>query len=263
MERNLSAEQYYMQVARSFPEQNIRVLEEYYQNWEGMKQIDLNFRFVKIFGIDQSSSSGKWINLLNFINKRRVQNHKLNRYILELFDKDFIPLRIFHSTTEWLAPNEVWIQENYHPRIIRSGFMPFENDDSLEVSIQTAREVDQLLENLIFVFSGNKSIHSWYFFEIEDYISNFTTDNFAYGSDREELERKIRRKIFFKIQNQISHELDKRIAFDSRRIVPMIGTVNGITGRKVIELTKADLYQITAGNLRSNTILKNWLSPVT
>ncbi len=241
--------------AKQITSDQINLLRQYYINWEGDKTIDLKFRFIKVFGIDRSQNTTRWILLHWFVNRRRISNENLPKLILKLFDMNFIPIRLFQSVGEWLAPNR-----HYNLHMIRSGILPLENDDSLLSSIECARQLLDFLPGLCYyVYSGNKSIHVWWLkFNFEDYFPEEWRKSIWSQQNREKLDRFARKKAFDSIQDKLSFELDKRNAIDTRRVVPIIGTVNAFTGRKVELLNREQLMKMDTDSLKDKTLLNHW-----
>lgn len=247
--------------AREICPKQISLLKEYYFNWKGDFTIDLKFRYVKIFGFDITSNNSRWILLDRFVNKRRIPNHLLPKIIIQLFEKKFVPIRLFQSVCEWLSPNDVYQLKIKNPRMIKSGIFPLENDDSLENSINCAKQLDdKISNNKYYVYSGNKSIHLWWMgFKFEEYLTKINSADIWKYSNREKMENRARKIAFTLIQNKVSFELDRRNAVDTRRVVPIIGTINGFTGRKVSLLNRGQLRKISPKSLMKETIIENWI----
>jgi hypothetical protein len=70
-------------------------------------------------------------------------------------------------------------------------------------------------------------------------------------------DRKARRAIFKPLQKQFS-DLDKRIAIDPWRVVPIINSLNATTGRIVTALDSDQLTSTTADKLMEKTKLASW-----
>lgn len=236
-----------------------KLLVEYYDNWEYNPVIDLRFRFVKILGQRADDKEARWLFMNRYCNKRRMNYETLKSGIISLLEEEFIPIRIFHSACEWIAPNEIhrnptsmWIKN--------SGFIPLENDDSLATSILTALSVaEKLKHEKYFVYSGNKSIHVWWpGFNFEDYIDLPESALFGSAHSREKMERRARRILYEKLQNQISYSLDYRNATDPRRIVPIINTINCFTGRVVTSLTSDQLKDGSAQSIEKMAEIRDW-----
>ena len=227
----MSAVKLYQNISDQLTNADIDIITDYYHDWKGQHEVDLKFRFIRIVARTRDSSKLKWYHLHQLVNKRRILNHKLPLLLNEIIANDIIPLRIFHSCAEWLAPNEVCTGRN--TRIINSGFLPFENDTNLAESIETAKQLTKILNDPLIVYSGNKSIHVWEKFQFK--IQN--NKELAYSDAREQKERLEREKRFNEIQATISYKLDRRISTDPRRVVPVIDSINGFTKRKVKSLT--------------------------
>lgn len=248
------AERLYYEIAEKLSDDYIDLIIKYYRGWKSQQIIDIKYRFIKIFARNINSRSSDWYLLHQLVNKRRIDNNLLPKLINAIIDQGIIPLRVFHSTTEWLAPDEVWENRHHHPRIIRSGFVPFENDDDLATSLKTAIEVSNLLPNCYFVFSGNKSIHSWY---PVDFSESLKDVDIADAKQRETTERNLRYELFHRIQKQTSYTLDNRISADPRRVVPVIGTLNALTGRSVFLLPN-DLETLSEEDIIQKSQPEGW-----
>ncbi|MCE7735853.1 MAG: hypothetical protein GPJ54_13310 [Candidatus Heimdallarchaeota archaeon] len=236
-----------------------KLLIEYYNNWNYDPSIDLRFRFVKVLGYGVNDKEARWLFMNRYCNKRRMTYDELRVGIISLLEENFIPIRIFHSACEWIAPNEIHL--NPESMWIRSsGFIPLENDDSLTISILTALTVSEKLKGKkYFVYSGNKSIHVWWpAFNFEDYLNLPEVQLFGSAHKREKMERRARKLLYEQLQNQISYSIDFRNATDPRRIVPIINTVNCFTGRIVTSLTNEQLSDNNAQSIEIMTEMKDW-----
>lgn len=231
----------YSLAAEQLEKADLEIIKNYYNSWNYEGQINLKFRAIKIFTINEKDRNTIWINLHRSINKRRIYNHTLADAIRILIRKGIIPIRIFHSSTEWLAPNEI-DSKNKHPTLISSGFLPFECDTSIDESLENARILVNHLPNSSITFSGNKSFHIWWNdFDVSNYIKNKESDRLWNKRFREKFELIARKKAFEEIKSQTPYELDYRISLDTRRVVPIIGTLNGFVKRKVISILSDDL----------------------
>ncbi len=219
----------YNKLALLINSNNYKILEEYYNDFIPDENISLKFRFIKVFVLDLDNKQTKWILLHKFVNRHRITIKNLKISILKLFDSNIIPIRIFYSVSQWLSPEKVSRNKG---RQISSGFMVFENDDSILQSIKTAQLLHSYLSGKkINVFSGNKSIHTWWFgFNIRNYID--ITDNKLW-KNYEYYDKHARKVAANIIQNKLHISIDVRAAVDSRRVVPIINTINGFTGKKV------------------------------
>jgi hypothetical protein len=75
----------------NFNTSQIKLIMNYYSNWEHDPSVDLKFRFVKILAYNQEDSDVKWIYLNRLINKRRL-NYKLLKFGLNrLLNEGFVP----------------------------------------------------------------------------------------------------------------------------------------------------------------------------
>ncbi len=238
--------------ALSLKQSHLEIIKQYYNRWEADNTINLKHRFIKLFVLNKTASKTMWIRLDKYFNKRRIQNRDVGNLIRKLIEENIYPVRIFQSVSEWLDPRAV-IQGNKNTRLINSGLLVFENDDSLEESILCAKELDTVLKgNKTFVFSGNISIHVWYHdFVAENYIK---VNEEEFIIKREYYDRVARYNAFVEFKEKINYDIDKRVIIDSRRVVPMINTINALTGRIV---TKLESLDISTDILRKNTQVWN------
>jgi hypothetical protein len=205
----------------------LQQIRDYYETWTGSNLISLKHRTIKILVRSLSDPEIRWYHFHQLINKRRIYNDGFSEQIRDIMALDLIPLRIFQGCVEWLAPNEV--NRSSSPRMISSGFIPVENDDDLKTSLKTAQLMRELEPNSSFIFSGNKSIHTW----IYSQSPTLSDRELAHADLREAAELKFRKSYFKKIQRKIPYELDSRITQDTRRVVPIPGSLNAFTGRVV------------------------------
>lgn len=223
----------YNQFASSLNNKQKSIIKIYYQNWEADDTINLKHRFIKIFGFNTHKNQPQWIRLDRYRNKRVISNFMLGALIRSIIEEGFLPIRIFHSVAQWLDPRSV-IHGNRKTRLIKSGYLIFENDDDLETSLKCARELDKILPGeKYYVYSGNISIHTWWRdFHSKSYLVDVEEDEF--WLNREYYDRVARYNAFKKIQRKIKFTLDDRVTIDSRRVIPMLNTLNAITNRRVI-----------------------------
>jgi len=238
-----------------------QLLVDYYTNWKYDSSVDLRYRFVKVLGYGIDEKKVRWLFMNRYCNKRRMNYDYLKLGIISLLEKNFIPLRVFHSASEWIAPNEVY-RNPYSLWIRSSGFIPLENDDSLDISIKTALLVASKLEGQkYFVYSGNKSIHVWWSeFNFMDFLELPESNLYSSARVREKMERRARKILYERLQQQIPYSLDYRSATDPRRIVPIIGTINCYTGRKVTSLIRHQLKNNTAHSIQEMAEMEDWHS---
>jgi hypothetical protein len=251
----------YVKEALEISPHQIETLYSYYRDiFEIDQSIQLKFRFLKIFGLDTENKSVSWIRMDNYLNKRRIGNNNLKKNILELFDKGIVPIRIFHSASEWLSPDMVDYTKTFQERMIRSGFLILENDESLSISIKLANELNQILEGeKLFIYTGNVSIHTWYTsFNITDYFLEQPSESELWRN-REKYDRIARIEALKRIQDKVSIPIDDRPAIDSRRVVPIINTLNGFTGRRVTRIANESLSALNSDTLKQETLIMNWI----
>ena len=238
---------------------NIKALRNYYSNLKVDLTINLKFRYIKVYTYDLKNLEFNWLSLGRFFNKRRILNSQLPSYLLSLIEKKLIPLRVFQSATTWLSPAEVFIK-NQGSRLLESGIFPFESDENLEKSILAARQLSQILTGYNIIYSGNKSIHIWWHnLNFEDKTTLTQEQIYSHKFMREQEERRLRKIVFADLQSQIDYPLDRRNAVDTRRVVPVIGSVNGLTGRVVTKISKEMLFKTTPTELRQRCRLPDWV----
>ncbi|MCY3412582.1 MAG: hypothetical protein INQ03_13165 [Candidatus Heimdallarchaeota archaeon] len=232
----------YQNLAKSLTENDLHRISEFYETFEIGDEVDLKHRYIKLFAVSSSNREGLWLRLDKYCNKRRINNKDLGKLIRAIIEKGVYPIRLFHSVSEWLDPRAV-IHGNKQARMLRSGMMVYENDESLNESLLTAQELNSKLSGeKYFVYSGNKSIHVWWLsFNPLDYIDIDIED---FWKRREYYDRVARFKAYESMKKQTSFSLDKRVSIDSRRIVPIIGSLNAITGRTVQRITKLEIDSI-------------------
>ncbi len=235
------------------------ILARYYESWIPNSTIDLKFRFVKILCLDVKNHKLKWLLLHKYINKRRMNYSILSESLVNLIDKELFPIRVFHSVAEWLSPNEL-DHASTSNWLINSGIFPIENDDALDISIETAKLVYTKLNGTKhLVFSGNKSIHVWWMnFNWQEYVEVHEDEVYSKSSNREKYDRKARRISFHKLQSKITNTLDYRSAVDTRRVVPIINTINAFTGRIVTKLNYDELIKLSDKDILILSNLRNW-----
>lgn len=247
-----SAEQQYSNLSGKMTPTYFGQIQQFYESWQGQQLIDLNFRFIKILARHLKETEPRWYFFHQLVNKRRISNEMLPELLRSIIDEGIYPLRIFASCTEWLAPNEVWRKET--PRIIRSGFVPFENDDNLHASINTACELVSVVKDPVLIYTGNKSIHVW----VPISISQLSDKELAFADQRELAELNYRYQFFEQIKSQISYNLDKRVSTDTRRVVPIPGSLNAFTGRKVINIKPSKVCELNDQMIKENASIAGW-----
>ena len=212
-------------------------IEDFYSKWEPTNQIDLKFRFLKAFIYNKNTDSFHWTYLHRKLQTRVFTNELVKDGCLRLIRAGIIPVRLFMSSSEWLYPYKIMGFYSQTSRLIKTGLISLEADESLEASIQLAQKLDPFLKrhkhNVKYVYTGNKSIHSWVFLDSLDWIPN--PQSFVWT--RREKAELLGRKSFFRwISGKTNLLLDKRTAIDPRRVVPYISSLNGMTGRIVKEI---------------------------
>ncbi len=223
--------QYIIKAKKIIDQERIDRIKEFYKNeYRPDATIPLKFRFIKSFMFDENSGLFIWRSLHTLLNKRRFNENKLREDIIKAIDLGFTPIRIFHSVSNWLAPNEIRYTKSQNGRLLNSGLFVLESDKNLKTSIEVAAKISQIYSNhkLYLVFSGNRSIHVWFSdFDFTQIIKNPTL------LDNEKDDLKARRKFFYKLPTDLPARLDPQTSIDSRRVVPIIGTLNGFTMKRV------------------------------
>ena len=96
----------------------------------------------------------------------------------------------------------------------------------------------------IFVFTGNKSIHVWVLdFNWEEWVpKKYLVKNF-YKAKIREVGEFLARKRFYEwvVDSTGITNLDKSTATDTRRVIPVLGTLNALTWRKVVRIDRKEL----------------------
>ena len=230
----------YSEFASSLSNEQKSVIINYYNNWEADSTVNLKHRFIKIFGFNTVKDRPQWIRLDRYLNKRTIMNAQLGGLIRIIIQKGFIPIRIFHSVAQWLNPRAV-MHGNRKIRLINSGFLIFENDDDLETSLKCAKKLQMTLPGeKYFVYSGNISIHTWWKdFQPEEFLEGVKEEEL--WSNREYYDRVARYTSFNEYQSKLKYKLDDRVTIDSRRVIPMINTLNAITNRRVLLIDNLDV----------------------
>jgi len=241
----MSAEKKYQLIADQMDQTYLDDIADFYDHWRGQDSLQLKFRSIKLIAKVEGLKRLQWYYLHPLVNKRRISNSQLPSLLRELVGNCIYPLRLFQSCVEFLAPNEM--RKDQNRRIIRSGFIPFENDINLEISLKTADELLQYISAPRVFYSGNKSIHVW------KPVGDTTEVNAAYADRRQRREKEIRIEIFEKIAQNISFPLDRRISTDPLRVVPMPNSLNAFTGRQVRELEANSLSEIDPITLSTDT----------
>ena len=236
--------------AKALSSQRIEDIIKYYKEWRGNFEIDFKFRFLKAFTLNIERNTTSWIYLHRVMNRRRIKNSKVPLIIRHLIDENIIPIRIFYSVSEWLAPNE--IDKRKFPWILKSNILPIETDETLEISLNFAKCISSKIDgDRKYVFSGNKSIHIWFMnFNFENYLEKSEKQMILSAQTRERYDRIARRRFTESIQKFSNVEIDMRNAIDTKRVLPIIDSINGFTGNKVIELDATQLKNLTTEQIQ-------------
>ena len=231
--------------AKSLPLERIEDIIKYYKAWNGNFEINFKFRFLKAFTLNIETNTTQWIYLHRVINRRRIQNKDVPLIIRNLIDENVIPIRIFYSVSEWLAPNE--IDKRKFPWLLKSNILPIETDETLAISLDFVKYISSKIKgNRKYVFSGNKSIHIWLMdFSFENYLEESEKRMILSAQSREKYDRLARRRFTESLQKFSNIEIDIRNAIDTKRVLPIIDSINGFTGNKVIELDATQLENLT------------------
>ncbi len=237
-------------------QQDRKFISSFYSGWEYGGSVDLKFRAIKIWGLVKRIHKGKikrkqsWASLQRTLHWRTIGNKKLGKAIRAYLKLDRYPIRCFMSSAEFLEPRAFSKRVLGHPRMISSGIVPFEEDTSLESSIETARLLRDVLKKdfeFLFVYTGNKSIHTWILdFDWEKWVpKKWLSRNQHKASLREVGEHLARKELFKWVNEQIGNRtLDKDTTIDTRRIIPIVGTLNAQTQRMVVILDRKTIEQL-------------------
>ena len=95
-------------------------------------------------------------------------------------------------------------------------------------------------------------------FNWQNYFKVTEDEVYSKSNKTEKIDRKARKIAFQQIQSIISNPLDYRNAVDTRRVVPIINTINAYTGRIVSKLTYQDLEELTDKDILMRSKLRNW-----
>ena len=225
----------------------------FYRGWEyDLNGIDLRFRGIKVMGLVRTIRGGKlkwkvsWAFLHRTVNKRRILNKNVGNAIRAYLSKGRFPLRVFMSSVEFFDPRRLEKRILGVPRILNSGIVSFENDENIGVSIKTALAVSDVLKDYeyVFVFTGNKSIHVWVLnFNWEEWApKKYLVRNFYNAKIREVGEFLARKKFYDWVVDATGiTNLDKSTATDTRRVIPVIGTLNALTWKRVVKIDRKEL----------------------
>ncbi len=237
--------------------QNRKLITSFYENWEYSGAVDLKFRAIKIWGLVRRVHKGRlkrkqsWANLQRTLHWRTIDNQKLGKAIRAYLRLERHPIRCFMSSARFLEPRAFSKRILGYPRMISSGIVPFEEDTSLESSIETAKILRDILKNdfdFLLVYTGNKSIHAWILnFNWEEWVPKRWLIKNQYKAHLREVGEYLARKTLFAwVRDQAKgRSLDKDTTIDTRRIVPIIGTLNAQTNRVVITLDQKIIEQLT------------------
>ncbi len=237
----------------SYNSKDRNAIRNYYSNWNyDCQDIDLRFRGIKIMGLVRTIKKRKtkwhisWSWLQKTINKRRVNNNNIAIHLRQYINTRRFPLRVFMTSVEFFDPRALGKRRLGYPRILRSGIVSFEEDSSLQSSIHTALILSDVLKNMQhkFVFTGNKSIHVWVLdFKWEEWVPKKYLVRNYYKAHLREVSEYLARKNFFEWVAETSgvKNLDRSTTTDTRRVIPVLDTLNALTWRKVIELNRKEL----------------------
>lgn len=220
------------ELAKSLGGHHYKVIEQFYEEWKGPIVPDLKFRFVKMFTYNVITKSYQWNFLHRLVDRNRSVD--IREEIREGMSRGVIPLRIFHSAAEWYAPYK-FVGTSHKSWILRQGIIPLECDESLASSIIMMEELRSEIKR--FVYTGNRSIHAW--LTPDDDIWKRGKEDLHKPEEREKYDLFLRKLHFQRISDMVSVQLDPQTTIDSRRVIPMIGTLNALTGRIVNEIPDA------------------------
>ncbi len=228
--------------------ETLEIISNYYaDSFTPDPMISFKFRFFRGFYFDANTQKYLWRSLHNLFNKRTFTQEKLKNLIPIGISKGFFPIRIFYSSTQWLNPREVGKEKDFSSFMINSGIAVLESDLNLEESIIHALQIDDVLEEkLRFVFTGNKSIHVWLTdFNAEKWLDK-TYDILEFSI----FELEARRNLFGYVKDATGIPLDSQTTIDIYRLIPIVGSLNAFTSSKVLELTRKDLEELSATEIR-------------
>ncbi|MCH8906195.1 MAG: hypothetical protein IH840_03815 [Candidatus Heimdallarchaeota archaeon] len=238
-------------------EHQVNLVRSYYNNWEFHDSIQLKFRYIKVFGLNLRDNQAQWVILQRKTNKRRIYNHTLAENIQSLIDCQFIPYRIFQSVAEWLSPIEIEKKQPHY--MLKTGIIVLENDDTFVKSVQTAIQVcEDWDQGYRLIYSGNKSVHVWLSIDENEYLTGKSNREIWGRGQREKIDKQIRKTVHQNIQARVDNEIDHRSAVDTRRVVPIVGSLNAFTGRIVSELFVENLIKADLTTLQNTYQLEDW-----
>ncbi len=235
------------------------VIQFYTSQYSVDRSVPLKFRNIKGFFYDGSTNKFYWKSLHNLANKRTFTPEKLVDAIQMSINKGFVPLRLFYSSTQWLEPRRMGHRTDYTPVMIGDGIVVLESDKSLSQSLEDARKVSNFLSdyNLRFVYTGNKSIHIWIMdFDDKKWL-NTSCDLLT-----NQAQWLARKNLFEYITKEIDSKFDHQTTIDIRRMIPMIGTLNGFTLRKVTEIPQDLIGRITEHEIIQMSAVGNMDNPL-
>ncbi|RMG38043.1 MAG: hypothetical protein D6732_05585 [Methanobacteriota archaeon] len=232
---------------KSLGEEDFETIRKFYRKYfHPDPKMDFKFRSLKGFFYDANRDTFYWRSLHNLFNKRIFDHGKLQFLIPKGIEKGYYPIRLFQSSTRWLDPRSMGKKTDFRQIMIGNGMAVLESDTSLEESISVALKCNDLLqeEKKRFIFTGNKSIHIW--------VVEFDPKKWVGRDCILDLECHLKaRKVFFdSIQEKIAVKLDPQTTIDIQRLVPIVGSLNGFTGRVVTELSIGDIKQFDAQQIR-------------
>lgn len=241
------------QAQEELNDQRLQLIKSYYsKSWIQFSQ--LQFRYAKLFAYNASESSYYWISPARYANIKRLTAAKFELFVSQLLQMDIYPLRIFQSSCEWLNPDRVELPTHHQRYLLNAGIFAIECDTNLADSLENSQVLSQIVHDTTwYVFSGNKSVHAW--------IMNAELSSWIIESDQSSYENTVlqaRQRYFEYLQQRLPHPTDSRTALDTRRILPMIGSLNALTGRIVTKLAKNEVATLSPAALRTKTTLIGW-----
>jgi len=191
----------------------------------------LKFRYIKLYGYDNDTGKIMWFYLHRILNRRALINSSLKVSIAKIIEDGIYPIRLFFSASEWSYPYLIHGLKSRRTRYLSPGIIPIESDIDLESSKVVAKTLIEKFDwNFKLVYSGNKSIHVWYY-EIPG----------SHNIQTVEEDLSFREEIFERVSASTPLELDRRTTVDSYRVLPVIGSLNGFTMRPVKEFLPEEL----------------------
>lgn len=235
---------------KNLGEVDFEIINQFYSDhFEPDPSMNFKFRALRGFFYDANRKTFYWRSLHNLFNKRTFDHKRLKSLIPEGIQRGYFPIRLFQSSTCWLDPRSMGRKTDTQQVMIGNGIAVLESDVSLEDSISETLQAVKLLTNnkLRLIYTGNKSIHIW--------ITDFDTKEWVEQECIYDLECHLeaRKRLFMEISKQGKFKFDPQTTIDIRRLIPIVGSLNGFTGRVVTEFTIEQLESSSADEIRERT----------